>query len=250
MAIGFDSLSPDTTGNAASSLTSGSWTIAGADRLLIGGIGIGAGTPAAHSSMKWGGSGGTNLTQISTTLTVGLFGRLSAWYLIAPAASSTTLYGSWAASQDECCIGGVSLTGCKQTVSPVGTAATATGSISPPTATGTATVNVTTVAGDVVLALFWIVDQGGGSPTFTPTGGATERYYVPGSALTYESMLISSLTASGTSTTMSASITCSGTDTATWGVIAFVVNAAAAASPSFAARAYLRPRPFAPGGAR
>ncbi len=245
MAIAFDAASADTfsSGNVAS-LTSAAFAIAGSDRLLIAAMAAGAGTPAAHNSMKWGGSGGTDLTQVGTSLNIGANARLSAWRLIAPTAASQTLYGAYAANQDETAIGGTSYTGCDQTT-PLGTAVTATG-----TATGSGstnmTVNVTTVAGDVVWAVFFVLDSNGNSPLLTPNGTPTPtgRYEVEGAQLTFEAMQIQEVVASGTTTTVSCAVQpTSGFQAVDWGVIAFVVNAAAAPPP---AEAFLTMAPMWP----
>lgn len=229
MAIAYDNVSPDTaTQVAGTSLTSAAWTIAGSDRLLFGFIGTAAGGGgAAHSGMKWGGSGGTALTQIGSTLTVGSPGRLSAWRLIAPTAASQTLYGNWAASQDESCIGGVSYTGVDQTT-PVGTPATNTGSFAGVTS-GNATVNVTTVSGDLVVACFWVVAQSAADPQMTPNGTPTPtgRYECEGAQLTYEALQVQEVVATGTTTTVSCQYSSGAAFSGDWGVIAFVVNAAA-----------------------
>lgn len=224
MTIAYDNLSPDTssTGNVAS-LTSGSWTMgSGSNRLLLGFIGTGAGSVASHTGMKWGGSGGTALTIVGSRLNIGSFWQLSAWRLIAPASGSSTLYGNWAGAQDESAIGGVSYSGCDQST-PVGTAVTATGSSTAAQAT------VTTVAGDVVIAAVWTGATSAFNPTFTPVGpSATARYDIAGSQLGFEGMCLVEAVATGTSTTVGATISTS----ATWGVIAFLVKAASAGGPA------------------
>lgn len=232
MTIAFDAVSADTFSAAnVASLTSAAFTIAGSDRALLAAMIAGAGSLAAHSAMKWGGSTGTDLTQVGTTLNVGSFGRMSAWRLTAPAAASQTLYGAYAANQDETAIGGTSYTGVDQTT-PIGTPVTNVG-----TAAGSGavnmTVNVTTTVGDLVWAVFYALDQNGNSPLLTPNGtpAATGRYEVEGAQLTYEAMQIQEVVATGTTTTVSCSIQpTSGSMNADWGVIAFVVNAATAAA--------------------
>lgn len=232
MTIAFDAVSADTFSAAnVASLTSAAFTIAGSDRVLFAAMIAGAGTPAAHSAMKWGGSTGTDLTQVGTSLNVGANGRMSAWRLIAPTAASQTLYGEYATNQDETAIGGTSYTGVDQTT-PVGTPVTNVG-----TATGSGptnmTVNVTTAVGDVVWAVFFALDGNGNSPLMTPNGTPTPtgRYEIEGAQLTFEAMQIQEVVATGTTTTVSCSIQpTSGSLNVDWGVIAFVVNAATAAA--------------------
>lgn len=229
MAVALDAVSPDTSsaGNV-SNLTTGSWTIAGANRLLLGFIGTGTGgTATTHSGMNWGGSGGTALTQIGSTVNAGTQGRLSAWRLTAPAAASQTLYGSWAATQDESAIGGVSLTGVDQTA-PVGTSASNSGSILGQ-ATGNMTVTVATTAGDAVMAVFWLVASSAANPDLTPNGTPTPTglYEVETTALQYEGMQVQMAVATGTSTTMSCGFSSGAAFSGEWAAIAFIVNATA-----------------------
>ncbi|MDX2059939.1 MAG: hypothetical protein SFV24_19170 [Gemmatimonadales bacterium] len=227
MAIAFDAVSPDTFSNAnVSSLTTGAWTIAGANRLLLAAMASGAGTPQNPSSCNWQGSGGTALTQIGSTLNIGANGKLSVFRLIAPTAAADTLYGAWGAAQDETILGGVSYTGVDQTT-PVGTPVTNTGTLTG--GGGDMTVNVPTAVGDLVVAVFFLLDFNGNNPLLTPNGtpAATGRYDVEGSELGFEALQIQEVVATGTTTTVScAAAPTSGSLSAEWGVIAFVVNAA------------------------
>lgn len=232
MAIAFDNVSPDTSsaGNV-SSLTSGNWTISGSDRCLFGFIGTGTGGSATtHSGMKWGGSGGTALTQIGSTVNAGSPGRLSAWRLTAPAAASQALYGNWAAAQDESAIGGVSYTGVDQ-AAPVGAPATNTGSILG-AANGNMTVTIATAVGDVVLAAFWVVCFSAADPQLTPGGtpAGTGRYEVEGASLSYEAMQVQEVVATGTSTTVTCGFSSGAAFSGEWAAIAFVVNPSSAAA--------------------
>lgn len=238
MAIAYDNLSPDTssTGNVAN-LTSGSWSISGSDRVLFGFIGTGTGgTAATHSAMRWNGSGGTDLTQIGSTINAGAGGRVSAWRLVAPTAASQTLYGLWSTNQDETAIGGVSYTGVDQTT-PVGTPSTNTGVITG-SASGTMSVTITTAVSDVVVAVFWMTCTTAANPTLTPSGTPTPtgRYEVEGATLGYEAMQVQEVVATGTSTTVSCDYSSGGAFSGDWGAIAFVVNAASGGG-SFAPRA-------------
>lgn len=227
MAIAYDSVSPDTsTAAGASTLTSGAFTISGSDRLLIGVTAAAAASGrATHSGMKWRGSGGTALTQIGSTLDVGTGGRLSTWRLIAPDAVSDTIYGLLSDSDDEVAIGGVSYTGVDQTT-PVGTPVTNTGTIVG-SASGNMTATVTTTAGDLVVAVFWLVATSAANPDLTPNGTPTPtgRYDIETTQLGFEALQVQEVVATGTSTTVSCQYSSGGSFSGDWGVIAFVVNA-------------------------
>lgn len=181
--------------------------------------------------MRWRSSTGDALTQIGSTLTVSANARLSAWRLIAPSAESNTSYGNWAASQDECSIGMVSYTGVDQTT-PVGTPVTNTGSSGSGTSV-TATVDVTTTVGQTVFAVAFVNLSSSADTTITaaPGTGCTERYDIDGSQLGGWSALGAvERVATGTTTTVSVDFSWSVLDVASWGIIAFVVNASAGAA--------------------
>ena len=228
MAIAFDTIPADTFGTSAASIESSAYTMAGSNRCDFAALAAGAGTPAAHNAVKRGGSGGTDYTQCGSTLNIGSFGRLSVWRLVAPSTSSLTLYGAYAASQDEIAIGASNYTGVDQTT-PIGTVFTNTG-----TATGSSPVNMTVsvtgiASGDWVYAAFWAVDGNGNSPLMTPNGTPTPngRYEVEGSQLTFEALQIQDAVSTGTSITMSCAIQpTSGSMSVDWGVIAFKIAAA------------------------
>lgn len=228
MAIAYDNVCTDTFSIAGvANLTSATFAIAGSDRCLFGFSHTSAGTPATHSGMKWQGSGGTALTQIGSTLSVGSFNRISAWQLIAPTAATDAIYGNWSASQDECSICGIDYTGVNQTT-PAGTPVTNTGTWTGAGSTDM-TVAITTAVGDVVLAIFCAFDGNGNSPLLTPNGtpAGTGRYEVEGTQMTFESVQVQEVVATGTTTTVSCAVqTTSGNASGDWGVIAFVVNAA------------------------
>ena len=119
----------------------------------------------------------------------------------------------------------LSYTGVNQTT-PIGTPATATGNVDS-SGLATATVNVTTVAGELVVACAWVHNPGF-STTFqlTPAGGSTGRYEVEGNVIGgYGALQVIELVASGTSTTMSVSVSDAQPTDGRWGIIAFVVRA-------------------------
>ena len=233
MPIAFDATCPDTSAQSVASLTSGSWTVAGSNRAVFGCIGTGAGTPTTHTAMRWRGSAGDLLAQIGATLTVNAPSRLSAWgsngASLPPAAEANTAYGLWAATQDEDLIAMVSYTGVHQTT-PNGSSTTNTGTISG--TSGTATVTIATTAGDVVLA-YVLVDcfATPSTPVLTPASSAdgtpTERHFNNANVGGWKAMGVYEMAAVDTSTIINVSIT-SVDNGSGWGVIAFVINAAAA----------------------
>lgn len=209
---------------SATSVTTSAWVIAGSDRLLVAGMTWGDGTPATYSSIKWGGSGGTALTQKGSTLSASAFHRVAVATLLAPTAANQTLYGAVSGTQTELCVGGVSLTDVLQ-ANPTETSVTATGSGN--AATYTATVNVTSSADQLV------IDVAGG---FTTNGGNSSCTVVAGAGQTmrWEQESISNYSAGTSSTepgsgtvTMSEDFTFNVSDPYAWGIIAFAVNPAA-----------------------
>jgi len=249
MSISFDNVTPDTaSGAGVSTLTSGAWTVGG--DCLFGFIGTGDVSNTTHTSMDHPAAGGA-FTNIAS-LALGTHGRVSAWHKIAPTAGSNTTKGDWGASQGEATIGAVSYSGVDQTT-PAGTPFTATGQCDG-SGVGTATVDVTgTVAGDVVIAVVFQHNQSAATaPLVTPAGGSTGRYETEGAQIgSYAAMQVIELVATGATTTMSVDITSAdATPFGNWGIIAFVVKAAAggaAAADVKLQKKTLRPRGFAPG---
>lgn len=213
-----DSVGTGSADNTAS-LTSGSLTVSGSNRVLYALVGSGATTPTDPTAVKWGGSGGTSMTQIGTTLTLGSNVKMSLWRLIAPTAQSSTVYASWAGNQNERWIIGVAVQDADQTT-PNNTLAQTSGS----GAGAGATVNATSVSGDLVLDFVSFLDLGGNSLTLTAGAGQTELEDLASGVIgPYEGAGASSETASGTSTTMSWTI--SGTGDRNWGIFALAINA-------------------------
>ena len=190
------------------SLTTAAWTIGGANRYLVGAIASGAGSPVDPSGMKWGGSAGTVINKVGSTLNIGSFGKLSLYTLVAPAAQSATLYGNWGSNQDETAIGGVSANGVDQTTS-TGAPNTAVGASQAPS------VAIVTVADDFVVDAVWFIDQAGTDATLTTGANQTPRVNADPGA--YEALGMSTEVATGVSTTMSWTI--SNSTSPNWGVI-------------------------------
>ena len=225
MAIAYDNGAVAYSTAGVTSLTTASFAVAGSNRLLVGGIGAGAGTPVAPTGMKWGGSGGTALTQAGTTQTVNAFNKLSLFRLIAPSASTTTGYGNWPSAQDETGVLFASYTGIDQTTpfKDLG------GSVFVQVASGDSSspsITVTTTAGDTVVALAWMAFDHPANATWTSSN--TIRQKIEGANLGYESAVLLEQVASGTSTVLAAT----SSDTfGQWVVIAAILNPASAGSP-------------------
>ena len=203
-------------GTAAANLTTTAWTIAGDNRLLIAGMVWSGGAPPAYSAMKWGGSGGTLLTQLGSTLAVGANLRVAMAYLIAPAAGSSTLYGEVAASTDEFCVGGVSVTGANQST-PLGTEVTNNGTTA--SSPATATVDVTsTLATDLIIDICGATQDGAAALTFTVGAGQDMRWEQE-SIGSFSAGTQSTESGNGGPVTMSETITFTAPNV-TWGIIA------------------------------
>lgn len=163
-----------TSGTTVANLTTTSWTIAGSNRALIGMMGWSAGSPPTYSAIKWEGSSGTALTQHGSTLSNSA-ARLAIARLVAPNATSGTLYGELSGTADEFCLGGVSVTNADQT-SPLGTAVTATvsGGASPANFTASSIANN---SNDMLLSFAYAFkDAGTGTITIAPNQGQTSRW--------------------------------------------------------------------------
>lgn len=206
-----------------SSLTTGSLTSGGSNRVLYAAVGSGAGTPTDPAGVKWGGSGGTSMTQLGSTLNLGANSKWSLWRLINPTAQSSTVYASWGGNQDERWIIAVAVEDADQTT-PNNTVATATGAT-----TTNPTVNATSVSGDLVLDFVAFLNGGGNSIALTAGASQTELEDISGGSFSaYEGAAASNESASSTSTTMS--WTCAPPNDRDWGIFAFAVNEAAGAS--------------------
>jgi hypothetical protein len=229
MAISYDNVSPDTsTGAGASQLTTGTWTVSGTDRCIIGFIFTNGGTGSTHNSFDHPAAGGA-FTQIGSQFNVDANKRLSMWRRVAPATGSNDSKGVWSNSQDECCIGAVSYTGVDQTT-PAGTTATASGTT--PGTSATATVNISTAVGDFVFAVAFVTNSFTSSNNqATPAGGSTGRYEVEGSGSMggFAAVQAIELVATGTTTTMSVDFTGLPGTGGFWGIMAAVINDAAPA---------------------
>ena len=208
-----------------STLSSPSFAVGGNNRVLYVGVLSGAGSPVDPSGVKWGGSGGVALTQVGTTLSVGSFWKFSLWRLIAPTAQTSTVYVSWASTQEEVLLIAVATEDTDQTT-PNNTVASGifNNSVTP-------SKTATSVSGDLVLDFCAIAEEDGVSATISATAGQASLQEIEGSTTVYETFGASTKTASGTTTTMGWTGTAATTH-AYNGQFAFALNGAAA-SPTF-----------------
>ncbi len=184
-----------------SSLTSGSWSVSGSNRLLLAFPASGAGTPVNPNSVKWGGSGGTSLTQQGSTIDIGPYGKLSLFSLVAPTAQTATSYYSWSSAQDETCGGMLAFTSVNQST-PLGTVATSTGA---GTTTLSPSINVSSVAGDLVVGACWFIDSDGETNDRTITAPSGTVIYDVDVGV-HEFLLVQSVVATGSTTTLTFNI--------------------------------------------
>lgn len=219
MAVAYDNGVTVSSASNVSSLTSASWTISGSNTYLAAQIGSGAGTPVAPNACKWGGSGGTALTQVGSTQTFNTYFKHSVWELVGATAQSSTMYCSWPSNQDETALLAVSYTSVDQTT-PKGTVATnqAESSASP-------TVTVTSVSGDVVVGFCYFANSNGGITSLTSSQTERKKIVTIG-GLGYEALSIADTTASGTSTVM----TWTGNTTRSFAAVGFALKAASSGS--------------------
>lgn len=223
MAIAYDNSARGFSLAAAATVSTASFAVAG-DYLLVGVINS-DGSPTAPTSVKWGGAGGTAMTQIGTTITLGSFGRMTWWELKAPTVQTSTAIATWAGNQGEKGIIAVAYSGVDQTT-PKGTVAQAEAASS-----AAITVNAVSVAGDLVVDFAGFLDTGGGNRTLLVGAGQTSRQEIEGTDLGSDGCGASEETAAGVSTTMSWTISSASIDE--WGTFAVALKAAAASDTLF-----------------
>ena len=207
--------------SASTTLETGTLTPTGSNKVLYVLVGTGASSPGDPTAVKYastGGSGGESLTLLDSVRVVGTFVKTSVWKLVGPSASSGTIHATFAASNDERWIIAVAVQDADGTENTIAYA-TASSSTAP-------TVNATSVSGDLVLGFLSVLDGSGGNPQLT--AGQTSVYELESSTAgtggigNFESAGIEQDTASGTSTTISWTLS----DLSDWGLHAFAVNGA------------------------
>lgn len=208
----------DNSGKASSNsgdqtvLESGSYTIAGDNRVLYVAVCSGANTPTNPTGVKWGGSGGTALTQLGSTIDVGSNWKISLWRLIAPTATSSTVYATWGASNDERWMFFISVKDADQTT-PNGTVATNTGTDQTPDC------NVSGTSGDLLIDFAMVGDQ-----TSSWSTAHTKLQELTGST-NWINGACGNATATGASTALSWTLGYAGSS---WSIFGLAINEAAA----------------------
>lgn len=196
------------TSNVAS-LSTGAFSIGGADKYLRSIVLSGAGTPVTPTSNVWDAAGVNEaLTSIETPLTLNAVVRASVWAKVAPSDGTNKVATvTWPSNQDETAVITDAYNGIDQST-PARTLPT------PATGTGTSpSLNVTSVSGDLVVGS--VATSQDSSPTLTTVTSSTLTVHekVEGADMGgYEQLGQGDVTASGTTT--SVSFTLGTTDTA------------------------------------
>lgn len=204
-------------GSSVQNITSANWDVSGSNRLLISALAFSSEVPGTPSGTKWQGSGGTSLSQIGTTQSAGPYGKLALYGLIAPTAASNTSYYLTSKTHDTVIGGSVLLTSAYQSTLPSLVAATGNHASSM-----NASVTVTTVVGQLVVAVYYVLDQNSGSRTITGVdAGSVSRYTAyPGS---FEAFCIATKVATTTSTTVTFTLSGTTGSNMDWAICAVAV---------------------------
>jgi len=216
MAIAYVDGNVGSTAAGANNVSTANIAVSGSDLLLLGHACSGDYTGLAPSAVKWGGSGGTGLSKVADQSIATNF-NATLWQLKAPTVQTSTAYSLWPSNLGELGLIGVAYSGVDQTT-PTGTVAVATG-----TGTTAPSVNVSSVAGDIVVG-FCYVGSGGGGITSLTSGQTERKKIVTLGGAGYEAMSASETTASGTTTTMS----WTASKSVSWVAIGVALKAAAA----------------------
>lgn len=176
------------------------------------------GSPAAPTGVVWD-AGGVNqsLTQVSTTLSYGVYWRASLWRGVGLTAKTSAFRATWGASQGERIVGAWVGTGIDTT--------TPNGTIGTNSATGSTALSgsATTTAGQLVLA-FGAFGHVNNTLTTLNSPSGTERFDVTTLPDYYDTAAVQEQTASGASTTA----TWTAGNTGDWGIFVVPLNDAAA----------------------
>ena len=210
LSIAFDAVSSGGA-VAATSLTISHVVGTGPNRYLIVGVRVDDGVETTPSGVTYD---SVTMTQIGSTVSNGV-GSVSMWKLINPNSGTADIVITFGTPADEIDAGGISLENVHQTTSE-GTLATANGHSTGPS------VAVTSVLGDLVIDC--VANASVAGITFTPGPGQTKRWEINGNAAMSEEV------ASGTSTTMSWTMTSSDT----WVIAGVAVKPADSVAPGTA----------------
>lgn len=199
--------------SAATTISTASFTVSGANRYILAFVFSGAGTPVAPSGVTWNGEA---LTQLSTTLNATAFGKFSLWAKVSPGAATGVCTATFGSAQDERGITCLSFTNTNQGT-PTGTIATATGSNF--SVSNTATV----VSGDLVIDGAFFLDVSCNNYTWTIGGSQTQRIKIDGTDTGCEGLANSTITASSSSQAMTWTVP-TATGTLEWATFAFALK--------------------------
>lgn len=210
--------------SASTTLETGTLTPTGSNKAIYVLVGSGATSPNDPSVVKYastGGSGGETFTKLDSTRTIATNVKQSIYRLASPSAASGTIHCTWAGSDDERWIIAVAV---QDAAGTEGTIAYATGNSTTPSVAATST------SGELVIDFMSLLDISAYSPTMTVGAGQTSNKQLQGATPSggsannispYEEAASSRETASGSSTTMSYTLSAVIDG---WGIHAFQVN--------------------------
>ncbi len=174
----------------------GTLTPGGSNRAVLVYVQSSDGSPADVSAVKYGGSGGTSLTQLGSFVTFGTFVRSSLWGStnFQPAASANTIHVTWASSQGERLVMAVAIEDVDQTTR-FGTPATDKND------GGNMSLSVTGIGAvvDDLIVDFGGVLTSGSATTFTATASQTERFEGQTTGTAYDCAVVGTKVATSTS---------------------------------------------------
>ena len=231
MAVTYDSgASKAQLNSGLSTIETSAFTIAG--NFLVVAIFTGSSSSSNPTTVKWGGSGGTALTQVGSSIVLSAYVRMSVWKLAAPATGSGTVYASFSFAHEQQGLIAQSYSGVDQAIQIRNQTLTSGGSAASPQ---TSSVTTTSQSGDLVVDFVGFDTHTGANDIALTVGGSqTSRFEIEGASMSYEGVGGSDQPATGTSTTSTWSATATystsfdwavaGLDLAAGGAAAFVIN--------------------------
>lgn len=205
-------------------LASNAFAIGGSNRAVYACVLSSSGSPADPTSVKWGGSGGTNLTKIAS-VALSPYWQMTVWELINPTATTSTIYVTWAGAHDEVGLISVSVKDADQTTAH-GTVATNTSAVN-----ANPTVTVTTTSGELTLGFMMWGDVA--TLDLTQVAGQSSIQEIEGADLRFEGLAAEYTSAGGTTQAMT--WTLSDTPSGGWYMVGFQVNPAGGGGGGFKA---------------
>lgn len=156
-------------------ITTGSVSPSGTNRFVFGAVMAGGFSGGQDATlMRYGGSGGTDLTQLGTDQTVGFTTNVNIWGAAGSPNSSTTMYADWAGTPQSAAMAATFYENVNQTT-PTGTPVFNSGSYDTGS-TGVASVTVTgCTVGRTLVAAVWSFPENNNLAAFTAVAGTTIR---------------------------------------------------------------------------